>query len=180
MNPVTDLTAAWQGWAEIVAGHADAGRHFKATASGLLAALLWFVLALLLSTAVQSIPVGMPSTGQVLMGFVVQAATLAVLAVAMAQTLRFLKLPTPLLALLVPTIYALALMFVVAIPLTLLGPNVGLIAMLALAGMIFQAARIVGGMKAGVAIAFAFLCLMVLVVVPNALYMLFLQSPSPA
>ena len=66
------------------------------------------------------------------------------------------------------------------IPLVLLGPNVQLLAVLALALLIWRAGVVLGGMRNGVAIAFSLLCLMVLVVVPNALYMLFLVVPSPA
>ena len=180
MNPVTDLTEAWRGLALTVAGKREAADAFKPTPAGLLVALGWFVLALILVAAAQSVAVGMPSVTQVLAGFVIQGATVAVLAVATSMSLRFLKLELRLLQLLVPIVYFMALVQVLAIPLVLLGPNVQLLAVLALGLLIWRTGLVHGGMRNGVAFAFALLCLMVLVVVPNALYMLFLASPSPA
>ena len=46
--------------------------------------------------------------------------------------------------------------------------------------LIWRAGAVLASMRTGVAVAFALLCLMVLVVVPNALYIVFLQIPSPA
>jgi hypothetical protein len=73
-----------------------------------------------------------------------------------------------------------AYMFVAAIPLALIGPGASLLAVLGVAVLIFLAGRVVAGMGNGIAAALALLCLLVLVVVPNALYMLFLQVPSSA
>ena len=69
---------------------------------------------------------------------------------------------------------------VLAIPLVLLGPNTQLIAVFVLGLLIWRAGVVIAGMRNGVAIAFALLCLMVLVVAPNALYIVFLQFPSSA
>ena len=113
-------------------------------------------------------------------GIFIQAGTVAALAVATAMTLRFLKLDIPMTALFVPMAYFMALIQVMAIPLVLLGPNTQLIAVFILGLLIWRAGLVIAGMRNGVAIAFALLCLMVLVVVPNALYMLFLAIPSPA
>ena len=124
--------------------------------------------------------VGLPSLAQLLVGYLIQGVVVAALAVATSMSLRFLKLDVPLLTLLVPIIYFMALAQVLAIPLVLLGPNVQLIAVIGLSFLIWRAGVVIGGMRNGVAIAFALLCLMVLVVVPNALYMLFVQIPSPA
>lgn len=180
MNPVADLTQAWRGWGEIGAGRASAARNFTPGLPGLIVALMWFLVAVLLSTAVQSIGVGMPSAEQVLIGLAIQAITLAALAVVIWQTMKFLRIAIPLTELLIPIVYAMALMFVVAIPLTLAGPNVALIAVFGLALLIWRAGRVLANMGHGVAVAFALLCLMVLVVAPNALYILFLQLPSSA
>jgi hypothetical protein len=80
----------------------------------------------------------------------------------------------------VPIVYVMALVQVMAIPLVLLGPNVQLLAVVVLGLLIFRAGTVIAGMRTGVAIAFTLLCLLVLVVVPNALYIVFLQVPSPA
>ncbi len=180
MNPVTDLTLAWRGLALTVAGKPEAASQFNPTLAGLIIALGWFVLALILSAAAQSVAVGMPSVEQVAIGLLIQGVTVAALAVATVLSLHFLKLNVPMTQLFVPIVYFMALVQILAIPLVLLGPNVQLIAVLALALLIWRAGVVLGGMRNGIAIAFSLLCLMVLVVVPNALYMLFLVIPSPA
>lgn len=178
MSPINDLSQAWQGWAQIVAGKDGAGRFFSPTLAGLGIALFWLAIAVLLATAVQSVGVGMPSLDQILLGLFAQALTLAFLALAIWQSLYFLKIALPVTALLVPVIYAMALVFILAIPLTL--ANAGWIALLGLTFLIYRAGRTLAGMRKGVAIALALLCLMVLVIVPYALYIVFLQTPSPA
>jgi hypothetical protein len=120
----------------------------------------------------------MPGPGQVLFGLLAQALTVWVMALVMAQALKFLKLRIGLNVLLVPVLYALSYMFVLSIPLALLGPNAGLIALFGLALLIWRAGMVLAGLKNGPAIAFALLCVIVLVVVPNALYMLLLLVPS--
>lgn len=180
MNPITDLKDAWTGLAMIVAGKPEEAGKFNATPNGLVVALGWFLLALLLGTAAQSATVGMPGLEQVLVGLGIQAVTLAVLAVAITQSLHFLKLGVPMTALLVPIVWFMALLQIVIIPFNLAGLNVELISALVLSVLVWRCGTVIGGMRTGVAIAFALLCLMVLVIVPTALYMLFLTIPSPA
>ncbi len=180
MNPLTELSLAWRGTAMVVAGQRDAAGCFSRTPMGLAISLGWFVLALLLSAAAQAAALGMPRTEQVALGLAVQGGAVAALALAMTQSLRFLKLDVPVLALLVPTVYFVALVQVLAIPLALLGPNAQLIAVFVLALLIWRMAAVIGHMRSGTAIAFALLGVLVLVVVPNALYIVFLHVPSPA
>jgi hypothetical protein len=180
VSPIADLSQAWRGLALTVAGKREAAGQFNATRGGLVVALGWLLLALLLSAAAQSMAVGMPSVMQLTIGIFIQAVTVTVLAVATAQSLHFLKLGIPMTVLFVPMVYFMALIQVMAIPLVLLGPNTQLIAVFILGLLIWRAGIVIAGMRNGVAIAFALLCLMVLVVVPNALYILFLQIPSPA
>jgi hypothetical protein len=179
VNPIDDLSQAWRGLALTVAGKREAAGHFSPTVGGLAVALGWLLLALLLSAAAQSMAVGMPSVTQLAIGIFIQAVTVTVLAVATAQSLHFLKLGIAMTELFVPMVYFMALIQVMAIPLVLLGPNTQLIAVFILGLLIWRAGIVIAGMRNGVAIAFALLCLMVLVVVPNALYILFLQIPSP-
>jgi hypothetical protein len=180
VSPVNDLTRAWTGLALIGAGRPGARAQFDATGMGLLVATGWFVLALLLGAAAQSIAVGLPRLDQLLAGLGIQAVTLLVLFVATRMSLRFLKLDTPALVLFVPTVYILGLMQVIAIPLILLGPNAQVLAILAAALMIGRGGKVLAGMSTGTSLAFALASLMVLVLVPVALYMLFVQFPSPA
>lgn len=180
MNPAGDLTQTWRGLGLIVAGKREAAACFAPTVGGLIVALGWFVFALLLVAAAQSAAVGLPDPMQLLAGFAIQGVTVAALAIATSSSVKFLKLDVRPLQLLVPMVWFMALMQVLAIPLVLLGPNVQIIAVLILALLIWRAGLLLGGMRMGVSLAFALLCLMVLVVVPNALYMLFLTAPSPA
>jgi hypothetical protein len=180
VNPVGDPVRAWRGVALIGAGKTEARAEFTPTASGLLLAFGWFVLALILGAAAQSMAVGMPRLDQVLVGLFIQAVTVAALLGATILTLRFLQLDTPVLELFVPMVYLLALMQVFAVPLILLGPNVQIIAVLVAAALMGRAGRVIAGMRTGIAVAFSLLCLMVLVLAPLALYMVFLQIPSPA
>ena len=180
MNPVADLTRAWRGLALTVAGKPEAAGQFNPTRIGLVIALGWFLLAIILSAAAQSAVVGMPSMLQLGIGILIQAVTVAALALVTAQSFHFLRLDVPMTAIFVPIVYFMALVQVLAIPLSILGPNAQLLAVLALGVLIWRAGMVLVGMRMGVAIAFALLCLMVLVVVPNALYIVFLQIPSPA
>lgn len=180
MNPFTDLRASLRGWAEILNGKRDAGRNFTPTRGGLLVAIGWFVVAVLLSVAAQSAAIGVPSVDSVLVGLLAQGLTLGALAAVIDQTLRFLRVGVAFRVLFVPIVYALAYAFVLATPLTLIGPNAGLIAIFGLGALIFRAGQILADMRLGVAIAFAILCVIVLVVVPNALYIVVVQLSSPA
>ena len=180
MNPLADLADSLRGWGELLTGKPDAGRYFRTSAGGIAVAAGYFVLALLLGGAAQSAGAGMPDLAQVLFGLLAQAATIAILGVAMAQTLRFLNLGVPLATLLVPALYALAYSFALAVPLLLVGPGAGLIALVLLGVMLYRLGRGLAGMARGVAAAFAVLCVLVLVAVPNALYMLVSLLPQAA
>ena len=173
MNPLADLVGSVRGWREIVAGKDSAARHFRLSGTGPLVAYGWLLVAILLSVAAQSAALDrVPSPVQLLLGLAGQAVTVAALALVMAQTLHFIKVDLPLNALLIPVIYALAYMFVVSVPLTLVGPALGVLAVLAVGFGIFKAARVLGKVAFSTSVAFAMLCVIVLVVVPNALYML--------
>lgn len=180
MSPVGELVRAWTGLALIGAGRPEARTAFAPTLAGLAIASGWFILALLLAAAAQSIAVGLPRLDQVLVGFLLQAITLAALFWATSLSLHFLKLELPATVLFVPMVYILGLLQLVAIPLILLGPNAQLLAILVAAFFMGRAGKVLAGMRRGTAIAFGLLCLMVLVLVPVALYMLFIPIPSPA
>jgi hypothetical protein len=180
VNPLADFTESVQGWSEIIAGRPEGGSHFRTGAGGVAMAGLAFVIAVLLSVAAQSAVAGMPGLGQVVFGLIAEAVTVALLGFVIARTLRWLNIDANANQLFVPTIYALAYAFVLAIPLALIGSFAGLIAVIGVALLIFRAAQVVAGMRAGLAAGLALLCFMVLVVVPNALYMLLSLVPPTA
>ena len=128
MNAFGELTASFAGWSEIIAGKAQADRHFVPTRRGLMVAVLWFVVAMLLASAVQSAG-AFPSPARVLSGLIAELVTLALVGVAVQQGLRRLQVAAPTERLLVPVTYALAYMFVVSIPLLLIGTGPALLAL---------------------------------------------------
>ena len=178
MNPLADLTNSFRGWREIIAGKPAALDNFRIGSSGLAVAAATLAIAILLSVATQSAATGLPSLSQLIFGLLAQAITVALLGLVMRQMLRQLRVALGLNTLLIPTLYALAYVFVLAIPLTLIGPNAALIAMLGLGILIYRLVRVAADVKPALSVAFATLCVIVLVVVPNALYMLLLLLPS--
>jgi hypothetical protein len=130
--------------------------------------------------ALQSIGAGVPSFTQLAFGLFAQAVTLGAIWFTVTRTFRYLRIAGHAGDFLVPLIYGMAYMFVAAIPLSLLGPLAPLLAVLGLAVAIFFAGKTLAGMTNGTAAAVAGLCLIVLVAVPNALYIGFLQLPFPA
>ncbi|HZY49173.1 MAG TPA: hypothetical protein VFE64_05290 [Devosia sp.] len=177
MNAFGDLTRSFAGWNAIIAGKSTAREQFRTDARGFFIAAVTLGLAILLSLAAQSAGAGMPTLFQLLFAIVAQALTMTLLAVGVVRLLRFLKQPIAPNILLVPILYVLAYAFIVGIPLTLLGP-MALLVPLALIGLIWRAGMVLGAMNAMTALAVALLCVIVLVVVPNALYMLLLLVPS--
>ena len=178
MNPLAELTASFRGWSDILSGRPGAAAQFRTDAGGVIVASLTLLVAILLSVAAQSAGTGIPTLMQFVFGLIGQAITVVLLAFVMARALRVLKAQAGINALLVPVLYALSYMFVVAIPLVLIGPNAALLAVLGLGYLIYRAGRALAGMKIGISIAFAGLCVIVLVVVPFGLYMLLSLLPS--
>ena len=141
MNPLAELTASFRGWSEILAGKPGAAQQFRTDTGGVVNAAIVLLIAILLSVTAQSAGAGVPTLAQFIFGLIGQAITIGLLAFVMARALRFLKVEVGLNVLLVPTLYALSYMFVVAIPLTLIGPNAALLAVLALGYLIYRAGR---------------------------------------
>lgn len=177
MNAFGELTESFTGWSQIIAGRPEADRHFVLTRGGLTIAVLWFVVAVLLATAAQS-AAGFPSLLQVVFGVIAELVTLAVVGVAIQQSLRRLKAAASTERLLVPVTYALAYMFVVSVPLLLIGAGLALVAVVLAAAMMARAAQVLCGLKTGPAMAVAGVCLLVLVIVPYALYILLSLFPT--
>ena len=123
---------------------------------------------------------GLPSVNSFLFGLFAQAVTIGVLGLAIARSLKFFKAVVPPNRLLIPVLYALSFMFVLSIPLTLVSPGAGLIAVLAAGYLIYRAARQLAALAVRLAGTLTLLCVIVLVVVPNALYIVFLQIPPSA
>ncbi len=177
MTPFGDLTRSFAGWSAIVAGSPNAREQFRTDTGGFVTAAVTLAIAILLSLAAQSASAGMPTLFQLLLTLLEQALTMTLLVVAVVRLLGFLHVGVTPNVLLVPILYALAYAFIVGIPLTVMGP-LALLVPLALVGLIWRAGMVVGQMNAMQALGVALLCVIVLVVVPYALYMLLLLIPS--
>lgn len=176
MNP--ELGNSITGWSAIVAGRGDAPTYFRIDRRGVLVALAWLLIGMLLSVAVQSAMFGLPNIVSVLFSLVGEAITLGLLWLAMTQLSRFLHIEAAPLALFVPILYLLAYVFVISGLLQLISPAFGLVLMLCVAVLVFRAAQVIYGLKTMPAAALAGAAFIVLVVVPYALYMLLLLLPS--
>ena len=139
---------------------------------------LWLLVGMLLSVAVQSAMYGLPHVVSVLFSLIGEAVTLGLLWLALVQLFRFLRIGSPPPALFVPILYLLAYVFVISAVLQLVSQAFGLILMLGVAILIFRAAQVICGLKTMPAAGVAGAAFIVLVVVPNALYMLLLFLPS--
>jgi len=177
VNAFGELTASFTGWSEIFAGKAGADRHFVLTRRGLAVAVLWFVVAMLLASAVQLVG-AFPSLLQVVFGLIADRVGIDRLLRSIQQSLRRLQAAASTERLLVPVTYALAYMFVVSIPLLLIGTGLALLAVVLAAGMIARAAQVLCGLKPLPALGIAGVCLLVLVIVPYALYILLSLIPT--
>jgi hypothetical protein len=178
VTPLADLRGALRGWSDILAGRPDAASRFRTDPPGIAMAAITLVVAVLLSVALQSAGAGLPGLLQLILGLVALGLTIAALAATMQRAARMFGAAVPLAVLLVPTLYALALAFIVAIPLLLIAPNAGLLVIAGLGLAIWRLAGVVGGMSRLHSIMFSAVCVIVLVVVPYALYMLLLLIPA--
>ena len=176
MNP--DLGNSIRGWSAIVAGRGDTAAHFRVDRGGILIALGWLLIGMLLSIAVQAAIFGLPNIIAVVFSLVGEAITLGLLWLVLSALFRFLGISVLPIVLFVPILYLLAYVFLLSALLQLISQAFGLILMLCVAALIFRAAQVVCGLKPVGALAVAGAAFIVLVVVPNALYMVLVFLPS--
>lgn len=175
-----ELKDAAAGWLDIIAGRPGGGERFNATQPGLVNALVWYFAMVLVTMLVQGLALGMPGSGQVLTGVLVNALPLLGVFVVIVVTVKLFALPILATALLVPATYAMTFVLAIGLPLSLLGGGMFANAMLgALGYMLYRVGRNIGGLGIGIAIAFAALSIVVLVALPIGLYMVSMPS-SPA
>jgi hypothetical protein len=175
-----DAKDAVVGWLDIIAGRPGGGERFNATQAGLVRALIWYFLLVLLTVLVQGLSLGMPASSEVFTAVMVNALPLLGVYLVILVTVRLFRLAIPVNALLVPAIYAMAFILAIGLPLSLLGGGMFANAMLgALGYMFYRAGRDIAKLGIGVAIAFAVLSIVVLVALPIGLYMVFMPS-TPA
>ncbi|MCW5722603.1 MAG: hypothetical protein KIS86_15810 [Devosia sp.] len=166
------LSEAAQGWLLLVRGDASWRHRFALTSSGLVTALVLFVLFAVVSIAFAAIGVNLPTLEGMVAGLFVQGLSILALLIAIVGTRRAVPTEAPLLALVVPGLYALVFYLVLGTILSLLG-GLALLALWAILGFaLHRLGRMAGQWSLGVSIAFAVLTMALLVGMPMTLYML--------
>lgn len=179
MNFFLSFAMATKGWVEIITGRDTAVMRFDSSRFGLLTAISFYLLVVLLTLALQTVQFGPPAPMILTIGLLIQA--LPVLAVSIVTPFTFftLRLPGHPRELLVPVIYLLGFLFLIRLFASYFDMQAN-IAILGLLGFfLFRAARIVTSMKVMPAIAYAVLNIVLLVAMPLALYMLLAPGPGP-
>lgn len=179
MSALEELKQAGIGWLDIIASRPGGAERFERSGRGLGNAVAFYFLMVLFTILVQGVSTGFPSYDQIFVGLVVNALPLLGVALVILATIRMLRLGIPVNALLVPTIYALAFILLVGLPLSLFFGNIFANAMLgALGYMLYRAGREIAKLNIGISIAFAVLAIVVLVALPIGLYMVTMPAIS--
>lgn len=166
------LSDAFSGWLMLARGDAGWQARFALTPAGLATALVLFVFFALLSIALASIGVNLPTMEGFFAGLLVQGLSLVALLVGVFGTRRAVPVETPVLDSMVPGVYALVFYLVLGTLLSLLG-GLALLVLWALLGfLLYRLGRMAAGWSIGVSIAFAVLTMALLVGMPMTLYML--------
>lgn len=172
MNAVEEIQEAMLGWRDIAQRRPGWQARFRPTPEGLRAAVVFYALAVVLNVAMQMLLARQFTVPQVIVNLLLNFAPLAGLLIGVWGSLVALRRLPALLDVLVPATWALGFLLIVGLPLTLLPLPTGPLLLLALAYLYYLLVRTACGFSAGLAIAFAAVCLVLLVAVPSSLYML--------
>ncbi|MGV3575892.1 MAG: hypothetical protein ACO1O4_12270 [Devosia sp.] len=175
------LKEALAGWIAMIRGEADWRRHFAISAAGLTTALVLFLFFALLSIALATADVGIPSFFGLVIALLVQSLSILALFIGIHVTKRMMPGDIRVMDLLVPGIYALIAYLIVGTVLSLIAGPVLILLWLGLAFLLFQLGWRAGGWNIGVSAAFAALTMVLLVGMPVTLYMVLgpVAAPTP-
>jgi len=175
------MSEALKGWIAIVRGDADWARHFAISAAGLATALVLFFFFALLSIALATADVGIPSFFGLIIALVVQGLSILALLGGILITRKIMPGEISLMRLMVPGIYALIAYLIAGTILSLIAGPVLILLWIGLAFLLFCLGRQAGGWSIGVAAAFAVLTMVLLVGMPVTLYMALgpVAAPTP-
>lgn len=181
MKTFAALKEALAGWIAIIRGEADWQRHFTISAAGLTTALVLFLFFALLSIALASANVGMPSLIGLVVAVLVQSLSIVALLIGIHVTRRMVPRDVRVTTLLVPGIYALIAYLVMGTILSLIAGPVLILLWVGLAFLLFHLGWRAGGWNIGVSAAFAVLTMVLLVGMPVTLYMVLgpVAAPTP-
>lgn len=173
------LRDASRGWAAIILRRQDWRERFRLSGAGLATALLIYFFLGFLAIAFGPIGTGTPDLAVVIVGLIVQGLSIAALAIAVYLTRMALKSNAHVLGFIVPGIYALIFFLVAGSILAIIGSAMIVLALLALAYLLYRLARMAGEWSIGVSVAFAVFTVVLLVGMPPTLYMLSNPAGSP-
>lgn len=166
------ISAAIAGWMMILRGDAQWRDQFSLNAPGLVTALVIFFCCAFIAIAVASLASTMPDIFGVMDLLLVHGIWILSLLAAIQITARTVSGPSETLALLVPGIYLLVGYLLAGTVLNLFLPPLLALFTLALLYPLYRLARAASTWNRGVSGAFAAATVLLLVAVPQALYML--------
>lgn len=180
MKTFAALRDAVTGWIAIIRGEANWARHFSISAAGLTTALVLFLFFALLSIALASADVGMPSIFGLIIAVLVQSLSIAALLGGIFATRKMVPGAAPVMPILVPGIYALIAYLVAGTLLSFIGGPALIVLWAGLLFLLYCLGRRAGGWNMGVAAAFAVLTMVLLVGIPVTLYMVLGPMAAPS
>ena len=173
MNTVYEIANALGGCLRMIGGGGKVVDRFNASSGGLVNAVGFYTLAVVLVMLGMSPIAGVPGPLDVLREIAAHLASLLAIGVALVVLVWTIRAPERFLRLAVPTVYAMALTLILGLPLYALIEVAAMpVALILLAIMFYRIAHDFGGTRIDTAVAFAFLGAGVLVALPLALYML--------
>lgn len=181
MKTFAALKEALAGWIALVRGEDDWIRHFAISAAGLTTALVLFLFFALLSIAMATADVGIPSLMGLVIAVLVQSLSILALLIGIHVTRRMVPSAAQVMTMLVPGIYALIAYLIMGTILSLIAGPVLILLWVGLAFLLFHLGWRAGGWNIGVSAAFAVLTMVLLVGMPVTLYMVLgpVAAPTP-
>jgi hypothetical protein len=172
MKILQALRHAFSGWQLLLRNKREGLEHFQLSAAGLITAIVLFYAVVFLVVMLASMQMGVPTPESFIEIFFIQSIWLAALLIGVWST-RF-AVPGPIWRpdIFVPGIYALIFYLIAGTVATMISPALMPILWLGLAYMFYALGRVGAGFKRGVSAAFAILTVVLLVGVPQTLYML--------
>jgi hypothetical protein len=171
MNAFAELWRALLGWLDLLTAQPDAVGKFNLSRPGLVNAIGSYFAAVLLVIVIQSIVGGFPGWFQVVLSLVFNGVVLLAILAAIWVTARLFAVSA--VAIAVPSVYAMALVLLVSLPVAYAASGGAQLALFGVRGfMFYRAAREAGRLGIGVSVAFAILCIVLLAAIPIGLYML--------
>jgi hypothetical protein len=179
MTLLAALREAVEGWRQIILGLPNWGDHFTLSRQGLLHAFGVYFGLVVIVLAIQSGLWSVADPLVLLIGLLFFSLPVVGFGLSVLLTASVLRWQVPMVAALVPGVYALGLLLISQVLLSLISPSLVILAYIALAFLMFRAGRVVAQMGVASSIAFAVLTIALLVLPAQTLYMLAVAQSGP-